>query len=256
MKIKVLGAHNAASKYTRLTSLLIDDVLVVDAGNITSDLSFPRQEKIKAILLSHEHYDHIRDVPAFAFSNACRTTKVLGTKPTLDLLSSHLVDGKIYPNFTEKTPVCEEKTLDFVELKPLDQVNVDDYKVRAFPVKHTTGSVGFEITSKDGKSLFYSGDTGPGLSSIWEQISPQLLIMESTFHNELETTAKNSNHLIPKTLEKELKDFNKIKGYLPKTILIHLTPMFEKQIKEEVKEIEKNLGVSIHVVSEGEEINL
>jgi len=52
VKIKVLGAHNAESKHTRLTSLLIDDILAVDAGNLTSDLSFSEQGKIKAILLS------------------------------------------------------------------------------------------------------------------------------------------------------------------------------------------------------------
>ena len=256
MKIKVLGAHNAESKYTRLTSLLIDDILAVDAGNLTSDLSFSEQGKIKAILLSHGHYDHIRDIPAYAFSNACRTTKILGTKPTLELLSSHLVDGKIYPNFTQKTPVCEKQALELVELKPFNQITVEGYTVKAFPVKHTAGSVGFEIISKDGTSLFYSGDTGPGLSSIWEQISPQALIIETTFHNEMEKTAKNSNHLIPKTLEKELKDFNRIKGYFPKILLIHLTPMFEKEIKKEVNEIEQNLGISIGVVSEGDEIIL
>jgi len=254
VKIKVLGAHNAESKYTKLTSLLIDDVLVVDAGSLTSDLSFPNQEKIKAILLSHCHYDHIRDVPAFAFSNACRTTNVLGTKHTLKILSSHLIDGEIYPDFSKTTPICEKQTLKFTELEFLKQVDIEDYKITAFPVKHVTDAAGFEIISKDGKSLFYTGDTGPGLSYIWEKISPQLLIMESTFPNKMEDVAKNSNHLVPKTLEKELKDFYQIKGYYPKVLLIHLTPMFEKDIKEEVKEVEKNLKLSIGVVSEGEEI--
>ena len=88
MKIKVLGAHNAESKYTALTCLLIDDKLVLDAGSLTSKMSFARQEKIRAILLTHGHYDHIRDVPAFAFNNACITTQVFGSKETLDMLSS------------------------------------------------------------------------------------------------------------------------------------------------------------------------
>jgi len=254
VKIKILGAHNAESKYTRLTSLLIDDVLAVDAGNLTSDLSFPKQEKIKAILLSHYHYDHIRDVPAFAFNNACRTTKVLGTKHTLKILSSHLIDGEIYPDFSKTTPVCEKQTLKLTELEFFNQIDIEDYKVKAFPVNHNTDAAGFEIISKDGKSLFYTGDTGPGLSAIWEKISPQLLIMESTFPNKMEDVAKNSNHLVPKTLEKELKDFYRIKGYFPKVLLIHLTPMFEKEIRKEVKDVEKNLKLSIDIVSEGEEI--
>jgi ribonuclease BN (tRNA processing enzyme) len=72
VKIKFLGMHNAESKYTRLSSLLIDDILAVDTGSLTSELSFSEQEKIKAIIISHGHYDHIRDIPTFAFNNACK----------------------------------------------------------------------------------------------------------------------------------------------------------------------------------------
>ncbi|MEE8420857.1 MAG: MBL fold metallo-hydrolase, partial [Dehalococcoidales bacterium] len=68
MKIKVLGAHNCESSATRLVSLLIDDVLALDAGSLTSSLTFAAQQKLKAILLTHQHYDHIRDVPAIAMN--------------------------------------------------------------------------------------------------------------------------------------------------------------------------------------------
>jgi len=64
MNIQLLGVHNCESQNTKLTSLLIDDILVVDAGGLTSSLSFEAQRKLKAILLTHQHYDHIKDVPA------------------------------------------------------------------------------------------------------------------------------------------------------------------------------------------------
>ena len=67
MNIKFLGTHNAESKYTKLVSLLIDDVLAVDTGSLTSELSFSEQEKIKSILITHGHYDHIKDLPALLF---------------------------------------------------------------------------------------------------------------------------------------------------------------------------------------------
>ena len=254
MNIKFLGTHNAESKYTKLVSLLIDDVLAVDTGSLTSELSFSEQEKIKAILLSHGHYDHIRGVPAFAFNNACRTTKVFGTQQTLKILSSHLVDGVIYPKFTKTTPICGEQSLEFVPLEPFIPIDIEGYQVLALPVKHPISSVGFEITSKDGKRVFYSGDTGPSLSAVWEHISPQLIIIEVTFPNKLENVAKNAEHLCPKMLKKELKKFHRVKGYFPQVILIHLTPKYMEEIKKEVKELAKELKLSINIASDGKEI--
>ena len=255
MKVRFLGAHNAESKDTKLISILIDDIIAVDAGSLASELSFSEQEKIKAILLSHGHYDHIRDIPAFAFNNLSHTTKVFATPQTLKILSSHLIDGVIYPRFTKKIPLFLEKpSLKFVALEPFVPVDIEGYQVLALPVRHTINTVGFEITSKDDKKMFYSGDTGPGLSALWEHISPNLIIMEVTFPNRLENRAINAAHLCPKMLKKELIEFRRVKGYFPRIILIHLSPKLEDEIKEEVKEIEKELKLSIGIACEGDEV--
>jgi len=255
LKVRFLGAHNAESKDTKLISILIDDIIAVDAGSLASELSFSEQEKIKAILLSHGHYDHIRGVPSFAFNNRQHTTKVFATPQTLKILSSHLIDGVIYPRFTKKIPLFLEKpSLKFVALEPFVPVDIEGYQVLALPVRHTINTVGFEITSKDDKKMFYSGDTGPGLSALWEHISPNLIIMEVTFPNRLENRAINAAHLCPKMLKKELIDFNRVKGHFPKVILIHLSPKLEEEIKEEVNEVAKELKISIGIACEGEEV--
>jgi len=253
--VRFLGAHNAESRDTRLPSFLIDDVLAVDAGSLASELSFSEQEKIKAILLSHGHYDHIRGVPAFAFNNTGKTTRVFATQQTLKILSSHLVDGIIYPKFTKKIPFFLEKpSLKFVALEPFNLLDVEGYQVLALPVNHTISTVGFEITSKDGKKLFYTGDTGTGLSALWEHISPELIIMDVTFPNRLEYRAINAAHLCPKFMKNELIEFYRVKEYFPKIILFHLFPKFEEEIKKEVKEIAKELKIPINIAREGEKV--
>lgn len=254
MIIKFLGTHNVESKETRLASFLIDDILAVDAGSLVSELSFAEQEKIKAILLSHGHYDHIRGIPAFAFNNSRHTTKVFATRETLEILSSHLIDGIIYPKFTEKISFLEKPALELVPLEPFRSEDIEGYIVLAIPVNHPIGAVGFEIASKDGKKVFYTGDTGPGLLSIWKHISPDLLIIDVTFPNKLANVAKDAGHLCPEMLKEELIEFRRAKGYLPQVVLTHLSPQFEEKIRVEAQEIAQELGLSISIACEGEKL--
>ncbi len=49
MDIQVLGAHNCEAKDFRCVSLLIDDILAIDAGSLAPSLPFSAQKKLKAI---------------------------------------------------------------------------------------------------------------------------------------------------------------------------------------------------------------
>ena len=256
MMIRFLGTHNAESKNTRLVSFLIDDVLAVDAGSLVSELTFPEQKKIKAILLSHGHYDHIRAVPAFAFNNSDRTTRVIATPKTLEILSSHLIDGVVYPKFTSEASFLQKATISLVALEPLKSQNIEGHEVTALPVRHNLDGVGFQIVSEDGKTLFYTGDTGPGLSSVWSRISPQLIITDLTWPNSLADAAKDAGHLCPQMLRDELTEFHKANGYLPKVIAVHTSPQHQAAIEKEVNEVARSMGTSIEIAHEGEKLTL
>jgi len=43
MELTILGAHNCESDKMKLTSLLIDRVIAIDAGGLTSSLSIEEQ---------------------------------------------------------------------------------------------------------------------------------------------------------------------------------------------------------------------
>ncbi|MBI2830095.1 MAG: lactamase, partial [Chloroflexi bacterium] len=106
MKIRVLGAHNLESRDSKFASLLVDDCIALDAGGLTSSLSFSEQQELVAILLTHPHYDHIRDVPAVAMNLyvSGNIIDVFASRATYEMLATHLMDGKIYPNFFQQPP--------------------------------------------------------------------------------------------------------------------------------------------------------
>lgn len=256
MIIRFLGTHNSASKSTGLVSFLIDEVLAVDAGSLASELTFAEQMKVKAILLSHGHYDHIRDIPAFAFNNADQLIKIFAIRETLQILSYHLIDGIVYPEFTSDDSFVKKATLQLVTMVPFEPQNVEGYQVTAIPVKHPVNGVGFDILSRDGKRIFYTGDTGPGLSAVWEKTSPQLLIADVCQPNSMACAASDAGHQCPEMLEKELIEFNRINGYFPEVVIIHLNPHSETQISEETGEVARALNVSIRIAHENETITL
>ena len=57
-----MGAHGIEASGARLTSLPIDEALVIGVGRLTSALSLAQQEKTKTVLLSHHQFDHTRDL--------------------------------------------------------------------------------------------------------------------------------------------------------------------------------------------------
>jgi Cft2 family RNA processing exonuclease len=230
--------------------------LAVDTGSLTSCLSFEEQAKIKVILLSHGHYDHIREVPNFAFNNVERIHKVIANQHTLEILSSHLVDGLVYPDFTKKNSFLKVPVLELCPIELYQPQDIEGYQVTAMPVNHPIDANGFQITDREGTELFYTGDTGPGLSLLWQHIHPQAIIIDMTFPNRLADVAQESGHLCPQMLKEELTEFRKGKNYLPQIIMVHLSPQLEREIKEELSDISRDLNHPLHVASEGEIISI
>jgi len=255
MEIQLLGAHNCESQNTKFVTLLIDDSLVLDAGGLTSSLSFPAQQKLEAILLTHQHYDHIRDVPAIAmnFYLSGATINIYSILPVYEALTAHLLDGELYPNFLERPQ--GNPTIKFTMIEPYKAEQIEDYTIVAVPVNHSVPAVGYQITSPDGRAVFYTGDTGTDLAECWECVSPQLLIIEVTASNEYEEFGRESGHLTPSLLKQELEAFQELKGYLPRVVVVHMSPALEKEIEAEIAAVAKELNSPITLGYEGMQLS-
>lgn len=256
MNIKILGAHNIETQSSKFVSILIDDTMAIDAGGLTASLSLIEQLKLEAILLSHQHYDHIRDIPALAMNFFLNnsTIRIYSTLPVYNVLKNHLLNSDLYPKFMEQPE--SEPTVNFIVLEPNQPKLFNGYTINTIPVSHTQPGVGYEITSSDNKTMFFTGDTGTGLKESWESISPQLLIIELTAPNRYTDWAIQAHHLTPSLLNQELALFQEVKGYLPRVLTVHMNPMMEKEIESEVEVIADKLNVSITLATEGMQIDL
>lgn len=251
MEVRFLGAHACETRATRCLSILVDSVLALDAGGLTSGLTIAEQRRIKAVLLTHRHFDHIRDIPTLAMNlylQGSRTT-VYATSDVCDALAGYLLDGKLYPDFSRRPE--PNPTLTYRVIEPLEETSIGGYRVTALAVNHAVPTCGYQVASPGGEALFYSGDTGPGLELCWREVSPQLLITEVTSPNRLRDFALEVGHLTPELLRQELSGFRRLKGYLPRVALVHMNPYLEEEIAGEIAVVRQELDADVFLASEG-----
>ena len=168
-------------------------------------------------------------------------------------VSAHLLDGAIYPLLQELP--AEKPTVSFHSVTPYKEQIIENYRVLAVPVNHTS-AIGYQIRDDAGKALFYTGDTGPGLSKLWKHLSFQLLIIDTTFPNDYGGYARDTGHLTPNLLLDECIELRKIKKSLPRIICVHRDPLLGNKVEKEIAEVAAALDSPITVARENMEIVL
>ena len=255
MQLRILGCHGGETPKHRTSSFLVGDTLAIDAGAITSGLSLREQERIQSVLVSHPHMDHIRDLATLA-DNRCQqggsTLEIVGIPATIDALKKHFFNDVIWPDFT-KIDAKDGPTVRFVEILPNEVSEVDGYEVTPVLVNHTIDTSAF-VVRRGGKSIAYSGDTGP-TEALWRHVNAlddlQALMMEVSFPNDEAQLAHDSGHLTPESLGKELEKLTQSDD-LP-VLLYHIKPTFEQRVLRELASLR---GRNLQILQLHEEILL
>ncbi len=264
MEVRIVGAHCCESVETKLTCMVLDGILALDAGGLTTNLCFAAQERIRAILLTHQHLDHVKGIGTIGYFNGLLIDSGLKDTPkhvyaipsVLKNLSTDLLNNRTFPDFTT-WPSVEKPALQFHPVESYKESTIEGYRVLPLPVNHTVPAVGYYVTAPDGESLFFTGDSGPGwVKRTYEYITPDLIITELSGTNHHTETAIKIGHLTPQLLKQELSEFHHYKGYLSPVILIHLTPLIEEEIRQEVEEVASELGANIRLGREGMRISV
>jgi len=239
VKLQVLGCHGGELPNCRTTCFLVDDVLALDAGALTSTLTLEQLQKVDHVVVGHSHFDHVKDLPLIADLVVGRRTSPLTIHASTECartLREHMFNDSLWPDFT-RIPDADNPVLRIETFEPGSTFQAGRHTIQSIRVCHPVESCGFVVS--DGVSaLAMSGDTGP-TEQLWKTLNAteqlKLVLLETSFPNDMQALADISGHLTPHTLGLELEKFTRRNG--TQVLLYHLKPAFVEQLKREVAEL-------------------
>lgn len=245
MRIRVLGSSGAEFPGHNLPAFLIDDSILLDAGTIGAALDEKAQWKIRHILITHAHLDHIRGIPFLAdniiLKNRKHQINLVGSPSTMKAIKQTVLNNRIWPDFTalpdRRNPVLKLKTI-----KKGMPVYINGYKITTFAVNHSVPCTGYLIEDGKGRRLLYTGDTGP-TETIWGATRKPVhcLMVEVSLPNSMRSMALRTGHLTAGLLKKEI---GKMRIVPEKIFIVHTKPQYFEKIKQETKALGlKNLRI-------------
>jgi len=239
--IKVLGAFGTRLKGFGTSSFFINDLNVLDAGNLLNTLD-EESAKIENIWLTHSHLDHISDIAYIIdnyFSIRNKTLNIIGLPQTIKTLKEHFFNNLIWPDFSKiKMNNSQHAAVKYVELElgVRYKIGKDEF-IEAFETDHTVASCGYVVT-KSTKSILITADTY-SLDNVVEILDSRkdisAAVIECSFPSDMDKLAKESKHLTPKLL------FDKLKNVARDDLSLyinHVKPLFMSKIMADI-DIEK-----------------
>lgn len=238
MKLQVLGCHGGELPRCKSTCFLIDDVLALDAGALTGSLTLEHLSELEDVVISHSHFDHVKDLPLLADLLVGRRRRPLRVHASLECartLKQNMFNDSLWPDFT-RIPSRRHPVLELKPFRAGSAFKVGRYTIQSVPVNHPVESCGFAIS--DGRSsVGMSGDTGP-TQQLWKVLNREknlkALLLETSFPNSLQKLADISGHLTPRTLQGELAKFDRNGASV---LLYHLKPAYLSLLKQELRKL-------------------
>jgi len=252
VRIRVLGAHGGSSPRHRQTSFLVNDALCVDAGAVTEALTLDEQARIRAVLVTHSHMDHVSSLP-FLVENVFDRThgpiEVLAPPDVLDALRQHLFNDALWPDFS-RINGQSGPSVSFRAVPVGEPFAADGLTATAVRVTHVVPTYGY-VLGDAGASVVFSGDTGP-TEEVWAlaRRTPRLkaLFVECSFPTDLQRVADASCHLTPRTLRAEMVKF-------PKDVPVYLYHMKPPALERLAAEIAALGDARLRILADGDDLS-
>jgi ribonuclease BN (tRNA processing enzyme) len=218
-----------------LTSVLLNDSVALDAGCIGFYRTAQEQARIRHLLLSHTHMDHLASLPIFvenAYEGRGEGVTIYASRTVLDCCQQDVFNDRIWPDFVALSQ-GERPFLKLVPLEAGETVEVDGLRITPVALNHVVPTVGYLVA--DGRAtVAYVSDTAQ-TEEVWRRCNAasdlRAVFLETTFPNSLGWLADVSKHLTPATFAAEVAKLSR-----PVPVLVtHIKARYHDQVVAELK---------------------
>lgn len=217
MRIQVLSSTippRSGPDLQYASTYLVNQSIAIDAGTLGFVGSPDYQARVRHLLLTHTHLDHIATLPVFVeniYNGEADCVTVYGSQSVLDCLQSDFFNNRVWPDFiglSKQMPPF----LRLEKFEPGDVRVIDGVEVEAITVDHVVPTSAFLLRDSGGTILFAT-DTGP-TEEIWKRANEvkelSAVFLEVTFPNAMEGLAAISKHLTPRQFALEIAKLNRM----------------------------------------------
>jgi mRNA degradation ribonuclease J1/J2 len=218
-----------------LTSYLINDTLAVDAGALSIGLTREEQLRLRSIVITHTHFDHVASLPFLfmdLFEDLREPIKLFATPADFDALQTHLFNPRMWVGLE----ILKNEHTELLAHEPMAagrSFTAEGLRLTPIPVTHTILTHGL-LVEDETSAVFFTSDTS-ATERAWQAVNDcaklRAVFIDLSFPNRLTELARVSCHHSPETLIEEME-----KIHPDATVYaIHLKTPYRDQITAEVE---------------------
>jgi len=216
-----------------MTTFLVDGETALDAGALTEALPLSAQRRIRRVVLTHAHLDHVASLP-FLIENLYgrdAPLEIVAPAPVLSALRRNLFNDSAWPDFS-RLPSRRRPTVVYRTIPADRPFTAGAVRFTPFAVDHIVPAYGY-LVANAGASVLFSGDTMP-TSNLWVHAARatrlKAIFLEVSFSDTQAEVARASCHLTPRLVAEEL---TKAPPRVP-VYLYHMKPPSLSRIRREI----------------------
>ncbi len=203
----------------------------IDAGSLGLVGEAEDMARVREVLLTHAHIDHIATLPMWIealLSQNRAPVKVHASAGTIQALRQHFFNNVIFPNFEELKEEDGRALMELVEI-PVDRAfELAGFQIKGFDVAHPVPTTGYYVT--DGEAgVIFAADSGP-TDRLWEVASKapnvRAIVLETSFPDWMGHIAESAGHLTPNLLKRELEKAPEN----TRILITHMKPAYRGEI--------------------------